>query len=268
MPFNAPHRFTRRTALTTALVLTAALAAPASGFAADPPTVGLPTIIPAGQKSPIDVPGNHLMQHATIRRGMALVRFPVTMHGKSSVSSTLSCPGTMVQSGTGVQEGSKIYPAPVPGSRYYERTVDVHFVGPPKVDLNGATGHVYLLCRDMAIAPLPSVIGFPYMKSPGQRSPVDIPGAHLHQGAKIRGGTQLARFAVALRHRGDSALTLTCPRATVVRAVGWQEGSKIGFQLAKGATYGQRTLKVRLSPLASSTFNETRGSIYALCVSR
>jgi hypothetical protein len=264
MPNHASHRFSRR----TALVLTAALATPAGAFAAAVPTVGPPTIIPAGQKSPIDVPGNHLMQHATIRRGMALVRFGVTMHGASDVPSTLSCPGTMVESGVGVQEGSKVNPAVTSASRYYENTVDVRFSVRPKAGADGATGHVYLLCRDMAIAPLPSVIGYPYMNAAGQPSPVTIPGNHLHQGATIRKGTQVARFPVALRHRGNSVLTLTCPRLTVIRGTGFLEASKLGFVLASGSTYGHRSLKVKLSPPAGTTFNETRGSIYALCASR
>lgn len=115
-----------------------------------------------------------------------------------------------------------MYPASAE-SRYYERTVDVTFDAAPKVDPNTAHGPVYLLCRDMKLAPFASgralfSPGAPNaVRKAGQRSPVDVPAAHLHRGAKIQRGTQLVRWGVALFDAKEHALTMTCPRGTVVR---------------------------------------------------
>jgi hypothetical protein len=261
-------RTSRRAALTAALALAAALAAPAAALAADAPTLGPPTIIPAGQKTPIDVGGNHLHQGDTIRRGTQLVRWPVTMHGASKAPITLTCPDGTIHSGLGLQEGSRVAFAVLAGSGYYLRTIDVRFYTAPKVDPDGATGHVYALCRDTAIAPLAPGLGFPTIRKAGQRSPIDVAGNHLHRGDRIRRGTQLVRWPVVLRGTSRAYLTLDCPRGTVHRGLGFQEGSKITASLSPRSRYGHATLKVRFRPRPAAGANGTAGSIYALCASR
>jgi hypothetical protein len=257
------HRTLRRAAVTAALALTAAVAAPAGALAAEAPTLGPPTIIPAGQKTPIDVGGNHLHQGDTIRRGTELVRWPVTMHGASKARITLECPTGTIHTGLGLQEGTHVYFAVAQDSEYYRRTIDVRFYAAPKVDPLGATGHVYALCRDTAIAPLAPGIGLPVIRKAGQRSPVDIAGNHLHRGDRIARGTQLLRFPVVLRGDSRRTVTLSCPRGTVHRGLGLQEGAKIRVTL--WSRYGHRTLRVGIHPRRGVSAAGTTGSIYALC---
>jgi hypothetical protein len=257
------HRTPRRAAIAAAVALTAALAAPAGALAADAPTLGPPTIIPAGQKTPIDVGGNHLHQHDVIRRGTELVRWPVTMHGASKAPITLTCPTGTIHTGLGLQEGSQVYFGVVKGSNYYGPTIDVRFYSAPKVDPAGAHGHVYALCRDTAIAPLAPGIGLPVIRKAGQRSPVDVAGNHLHRGDRIAKGTQLLRFPVTLRGDSRRTVTLECPRGTVHRGLGFQEGAKIDVTLWN--RYGRRTMRVSVHPRTGVSASGTTGSIYALC---
>lgn len=268
MPITTSHRTARRTAVTAALALTTALATPAGALAADAPTLGPPTVVPAGQKSPIDVGGNHLHQHDIIRRGTQLVRWPVTMHGASRASIALTCPDGTIHSGLGLQEGSKVAFAVVNGSEYFERSIDVRFYAAPKVDPNGAAGHVYALCRDLTIAPLAPALGLRAIRRAGQRSPVDVPGNHLHRGDRIRGGTLLLQWPVTLRGRSRAFVTLACPRGTVHRGLGFREGSKISASLSPNSRYGHSALKVRFHPRTNAGADETKDSIYALCASR
>lgn len=256
-------RALRRGAVTAALALTAAAAAPAGALAAEAPTLGPPTIIPAGQKTPIDVGGNHLHQGDTIRRGTELVRWPVTMHGASKAPITLACPTGTIHTGLGLQEGSDVGFAVAKDSEYYRRTIDVRFYTAPKVDPVGATGHVYALCRDTAIAPLGPGIGIPVIRKAGQRSPVDIAGNHLHRGDRIARGTRLLRFPVVLRGDSRRPVTLECPRGTVHRGLGLQEGAKLRVTLR--SRFGRRTLRVAIRPRTGVSAGGTRGSVYALC---
>jgi hypothetical protein len=257
------HRTSRGAAIAAALALTAALAVPAGALAAEPPTLGPPTIIPAGQKTPIDVGGNHLHQHDVIRRGTELVRWPVTMHGASKAPITLTCPTGTIHTGLGLQEGSQVYFGVVKGSNYYGPTIDVRFYSAPRVDPAGAHGHVYALCRDTAIAPLAPGIGLPVIRKAGQRSPVDVAGNHLHRGDRIAKGTQLLRFPVTLRGDSRGTVTLECPRGTVHRGLGFQEGAKIDVTLWN--RYGRRTMRVGVHPRTGASASGTTGSIYALC---
>jgi hypothetical protein len=257
------HRTSRGAAVAAALALTAALAVPAGALAAEPPTLGPPTIIPAGQKTPIDVGGNHLHQGDTIRRGTALVRWPVTMHGASKAPVTLDCPTGTIHTGLGLQEGSDVYFGVVKGSNYYAPTIAVRFYTAPKVDPAGAAGHVYALCRDTAVAPLAPGIGIPVIRKAGQRSPVDVAGNHLHRGDRIAKGTRLLRFPVVLRGDSRRTVTLECPRGTVHRGLGFQEGAKISVTLWN--RYGRRTLRVSVHPRTGVSASGTEGSIYALC---
>jgi hypothetical protein len=270
MPITSPHRKTRIVAA-TAVLLTAALAAPASGLAAGAPTLGPPTVLAAGQQSPVDIGGNHLHQGDTIGRGTQLVRWAVTMHGTSKVPVTLTCPGATVESGIGSQEGSQLYPAAAKGSRYYERTLDVTFDAAPKVDPSTAHGQVYLLCRDTKIAPLGSGLLEPMppmaVRKAGQRSPVAVPAAHLRRGAQIRKGTQLVRWGVALFDAKEHVLTITCPSGTVVRGIGMRKGAQVDDGTL-WSRYGHRTLKVGFRRASSATHNEATASVYVLCASR
>jgi hypothetical protein len=257
-----PHRRTRRAALTTAAAIAAALAVPAAALAAGAPTIGAPTIIAAGQHSPIDVGGNHLHQHAIIRRGTQLVRWPVTMHGTSAARVTLTCPTGTINTGLGVQEGSDVYFS-VEAADYFKRSMPVRFVAGPKVDPVGATGHVYMLCRDTAIAPLAPAVGRPVILKAGQRSPIDVAGNHLHRGDRIAAGTQLLRFPVVLRGNSRRSVTLECPRGTVHRGIGFREGTKLGFALDN--RYGRRTMRIHLISRPGVSASGTSDSVYALC---
>jgi hypothetical protein len=261
------HRTPRRAAIAAALALVAALAAPSGALAAEAPTLGPPTVIPAGQKTPIDVGGNNLHQGDTIRKGLELVRWPVTMHGASNAPITLTCPDGTIHSGLGVQEGSKVYFAVVKGSDYYGRTIKVRFYPGRNVAPNGARGHVYALCRDLSVAPLGPALGPPTIRKAGQRGPVDVPGNHPHQGDTIRRGTQLVRWLVTLRGR-NGFVTLQCPRGTVHRGLALPEGSKLSATLTKSSRYGHNTLTVRVGPRPGADASGTTGSIYALCASR
>jgi hypothetical protein len=262
---TSPQRIHRRAAVAAALALTAAFAAPSGALAADAPTLGPPTIIPAGQKTPIDVGGNHLHQHDIIRKGTELVRWPVTMHGASKAVVTLACPHGTIHSGLGVQEGSDVYFGVVKGAGYFLRTIGVRFYAAPKVDPDGAHGHVYALCRNPAVAPLAPALGFPVIRKAGQRSPIDVAGNNLHRGDRIPAGRQLVRWPVVLRGASRAYVTLECPKGTVHRGIGFREGSKVIPQLAKTSRYGHRTLRVRFDARSGASASDAAGSVYALC---
>lgn len=263
---TTPQRISRRAAITAVLALTAAFAVPAAALAAEAPTLGPPTIIPAGQKTPIDVGGNHLHQHDIIRKGTALVRWPVTMHGKSKAVIALSCPTGMVHSGLGLQEGSDVaFGVAKGGAGYFLRTIGVQFYTAPKVDPNGASGHVYALCRDTSIAPMAPAVGFPVIREAGQRSPVDVAGNHLHQGDTIAKGTQLLRFPVVMRGKSTTPVTLFCPKGTVHRGLAFAEGAKLGAHLAKNSRYGRNTIRATVHARPGVSPNGAASSIYALC---
>ncbi len=263
-PTTPTRRIPRRAAIAAALTITAACAAPAGVLAAEAPTLGAPTIIPAGQQSPIDVGGNHLHQHDVIRNGTALVRWPVAMHGKNDAAITLTCPTGTIHSGLGLQEGSDVAFGVVKNSAYYKRSIDVSFFVAPKADASTARGHVYALCRDTSIAPLAPALGDLTVRKAGRTSPVDVAGNHLRQGDRIRKGTQLLRWDVFMRGPSTATTTLSCPRGTVHRGLAQQEGAKVSATLLKTSGYGHRTIKVRFSARPGAS-GEAAGSIYALC---
>jgi hypothetical protein len=261
---TTPHRTLRRAAVTAALALTT-LAAPTGALAAEAPTLGPPTIIPAGQTTPIDVAGNHLHQGATIRRGTELVRWPVTMHGASKAPVTLTCPDETIHVGLGLQEGTQVYFGVVKGSAYYRHTIKVHFYASPKADADTAHGHVYALCRDLSVAPLRPALGYPTIRKAGQRTPVTVAGNHLHRGDIIRRGTQLMRWPVTLLG-SSGVVTLDCPRGTVHRGLALPQSSKVNFTVS--SRYGHSGLMVRISPQPGVSAIGTTGSVYALCATR
>lgn len=269
MPTTTPHRTAHWAAATAALAVTVALAAPAGALAADAPTAGPPTIIPAGQRSPINVSGNHLRQHDVIRTGTQLLRWPVATHGASDAPITLTCPDGSVLSGLGYQESTQVYAAPAPGAHYYERTLDVTLVTPPKAP-HVLNGHVYALCRDLAVAPLAAVLGVQEgrARKAGERIPLDVTGNVLRRGAKIRSGSQLIRLPAMLFERKAATMTVRCLRGTVIRGIGMQKGGTLAARLAGNSRYGHRTLKVRFRPAGSRRFNASTGTIYVLCSTR
>ena len=75
---------------TLAVTAIATLACAATAAAAQAPTLGAPTTFKAGQATPVDIAGNHLHHGQTIRKGTRLLRWKVTMHGKSNARVTLS----------------------------------------------------------------------------------------------------------------------------------------------------------------------------------
>lgn len=258
---TSSHRIPRRAAIAAALTLTAACAAPAGALAAEAPTLGPPTIIPAGQQSPIDVAGNKLHQHDVIAKGTQLVRRLVSMNGVRNGPVTLTCPDGMIVSGVGMQEGSGIGFGFNGADEQFKSTLPVLLEAAPKVDPNAAVASIYALCRDTSIAPMIPFVGFPVTRKAGQTSPVDVAGNHLHQGAKIRSATQLLRFPVIMRGRSDAYQTLFCPKGTVHRGLAQQEGSKINAIVSKNSRYGHNTIKVRFSARSGAA----TGSVYALC---
>ena len=133
-----------RTIVATVLV---SLALAGTAAAAQAPTLGPPTIIKAGQTTPVNVPGNHLMQGATIRKGTELRRWRVTMHGPSDTPVVLRCAPGAKHVGLAQQEGTRVSARVAKGSGYGRRTIRVQFHAAPGVDADGAKVSVYALCK-------------------------------------------------------------------------------------------------------------------------
>ena len=205
------------------------------------------------------------MQHDVIRRGTELLRWPVVMHGKSRAVIALSCPAGTIHTGLGLQEGSDVAFGVAGSSPYYARTIKVRFYVAPKVDPDGARGHVYALCRDTSIAPLAPAVGNPRSWKAGQKSPVVVAGQHLHRGDTIRRGTRLERYPVTMRGASKAAVTLVCPRGMVHRGLAFGEDSKLDAHLVANSHYGHNTLKVRFHTRDAQAPGTQTGSIYALC---
>lgn len=135
-----------RTILIAVALMSLALAA--SAAAAQAPTLGVPTVFKAGQKTPVDVAGNKLRHGQTIRPGTRLLRWKATMHGASNASVTLTCPAGTRHVGLAANDRPRIAFALAKGSSYYHRSIRVRFYTARKgVDPNGATSHVYALCK-------------------------------------------------------------------------------------------------------------------------
>ena len=123
------------------------LALAGTAVATQAPTLGAPTILGAGQATPVDVPGNHLMRGATIRKGTELRRWRVTMHGRSDAPVALRCSPGAQHAGLAQQEGARVSFRVASGSGYGHRTIKVQFYTAPGVDANGARASVYALCK-------------------------------------------------------------------------------------------------------------------------
>ncbi len=136
----------RRT-LAVAVLATLACAAPASAAVAQAPTLGPVKTFKAGQATPVDIAGNHLHHGQTIRKGTRLLRWKVTMHGKSNARVTLKCPAGTRHVGLGTLDHPKIAFKVAKGSSYGRRTIKVQYYTAPGVDADGAAGHTYALCK-------------------------------------------------------------------------------------------------------------------------
>jgi hypothetical protein len=135
----------RKLLIATAL---ASLVIAGTAAAAQPPTLGPLTITKAGQKTPVDIGGNHLHHGATIRRGTELRRWLVTMHGPSKANITLTCGPGAKHVGLGLQGGAKVFFSVTDWDNgYFHRTIQVKFRARSGVDPNGARGSVYALCK-------------------------------------------------------------------------------------------------------------------------
>lgn len=133
---------------TLAVTAVATLACAAAAAAAQAPTLGAPTTFKAGQTSPVDIAGNNLHHGQTIRKGTRLLRWKVTMHGKSNARVTLSCPSGTRHVGLGTNDRPKIAFKLAKGSSYGHRTIKVqYYTARAGVDADGATGHTYALCK-------------------------------------------------------------------------------------------------------------------------
>lgn len=133
---------------TLAITAVAALACAGSAAAAQAPTLGPPTTFKAGQKTPVDIAGNNLHHGQTIRKGTRLLRWKVTMHGASNARVTLRCPAGTRHVGLGTLDRPKLAFKLAKGSSYGHRTIQVqYYAGRAGVNLDGASGHTYALCR-------------------------------------------------------------------------------------------------------------------------
>jgi hypothetical protein len=128
----------RKTILAAVL---ASFAVAGSAAGAQAPLLGPVTIIKAGQKTPIDVAGNHLHRGATIRKGTELRRWLVTMPTtKTKATIKLYCGPGATHVGLGIQEEAKLNFAVA--STYYHRTIKVVAHGRA-----GARASIYALCK-------------------------------------------------------------------------------------------------------------------------
>lgn len=133
---------------TLAVTAVATLACAGSAAAAQAPTLGAPTTFKAGQATPVDIAGNDLRHGQTIRRGTQLRRWKVTMHGASDAHVTLLCPAGTKHVGLGSNDRPKISFKLAKGSSYGHRTIKVqYYAGRTGVNLDGAAGHTYALCK-------------------------------------------------------------------------------------------------------------------------
>jgi hypothetical protein len=99
----------------------------------------------------------------------------------------------------------------------------------------------------------------------GQTTPVDIAGNDLHQGATIRRGTELRRWKVTMHGPSNANVTLKCGPGAKHVGLGQQESAKLGFGVAKGSSYGRRSIKVRFYAASRVNPNGAHASVYALC---
>jgi hypothetical protein len=134
--------------ISTKLVATATTLAVLGGSAtvvqaASAPTVSAPKVFNAGEKTPVDVAGNHLRAGATIRKGEKLLRWQVTLNGANNSVITLRAPQGYKHVGLAINNGRQISFAVVKGSNYYKSTIKVRVYALGGVDADTASGHIY-----------------------------------------------------------------------------------------------------------------------------
>lgn len=272
MPTTTPRHTARRAAVTAALALTTALAIPAGALAANAPTFGPPAITPAGQPAPIAIPGNHLGRGDTIPEGMQILRWAVTLNGASDDPTALVCPAGTIVTGIGEPEGNPIGFGVVQPAHSFENTVNVRFDPAPHVDPNGATGSMYVLCRDLSAAPLAPLVFPTTVVQPGRRSPVNVLRSHpgtgariVRAGGRIPKGDKLERTTIALVGRRTGNVTLSCPTGMAAEGLGSLRDAKLGVDVVKGASFGHRAIKIRVTRQGHNAFNMVTASVYTLC---
>lgn len=102
----------------------------------------------------------------------------------------------------------------------------------------------------------------------GQKTPIDVGGNDLHQGATIRKGTELRRWLVTMHGASNRSVTLSCGPGAKHVGLGQQDNAKLFFGVGKGSPYGQRTIKVRFHAAPNVDADGAKASVYALCKTR
>jgi hypothetical protein len=120
----------------------AVLAGSATALADSAPTVSAPKVYNAGQKTPVEVAGNHLAAGDTIRKGTKLLRWQVTLNSKNDRTITLRAPAGYKHVGLAINNSRQLGFAVAKGSTYYKSTIKVRVYGD-----HGTTGHIYALVK-------------------------------------------------------------------------------------------------------------------------
>lgn len=98
----------------------------------------------------------------------------------------------------------------------------------------------------------------------GQKTPIDIAGSHLHQGATIRNSTELRRWLVTMHGASNAQVALNCGTGTHI-GLGLQEGSKVAFAVASGSKYFHHTIRVHFYTAPHVGPDGAHASVYAPC---
>jgi hypothetical protein len=129
-----------------------------------------------------------------------------------------------------------------------------------------ATALATLACAGTAAAAQAPTLGPPTTFKAGQATPVDIGGNHLHHGQTIRKGERLLRWKVRMHGASNARVKLTCPAGTRHVGLGTLDHPKITFKVAKGSSYGHRTIEVQYyAGRAGVKLDGATGHTYALC---
>jgi hypothetical protein len=135
-----------------------------------------------------------------------------------------------------------------------------------KLKTLAVTAIAALACAGTAAAAQAPTLGPPTTFKAGQTTPVDIAGNHLHHGQTIRKGTRLLRWKVTMHGASNARVTLSCPSGTRHVGLGSLDHPKITFKVAKGSSYGHRTIKVQYYAGRSGVnLDGATGHTYALC---
>ena len=149
---NAPSITHRAVAIGAALTVSAAALAPVAVATSGPPaTILSKTIIHAGNKAPVAVPGNHLHAGQTIRKGYELIHYQIRVNGKQPLgyrnqkTITLHAPkGNII---TGLAEGKDLIVGWGVHSNYKRSTLKVAFYLNPNKHDGAKKGSTYMLVK-------------------------------------------------------------------------------------------------------------------------